>query len=98
MKKSFQLILLCILAGFFSTSSAQKDKVISTNHSSSIRNYIAPLIAGDDILNVYPQSADYWTGSIDTSGGTETSLVKANGNGVGWMVFDISGIPPGSEY
>jgi hypothetical protein len=96
MKKFFQLILLCILAGFFFTSSAQKDKVISTNQSRSIRSYIAPLITGDDILNVYPQSANYWTGSIDTSGGTEVSLVKANGNGVGWMVFDISGIPPGS--
>jgi Secretion system C-terminal sorting domain len=97
MKKSFQLILLCILAGFFSTSSAQKDKVIYTNHNNSIRSYIAPLITGDDIQNVYPQSANYWTGSIDTSGGTEVSLVKANGNGVGWMVFDISEIPAGSE-
>ena len=96
MKKTFQLILLCILAGFFFTLSAQKDRIISTNHSSSIRSYIAPLITGDNILNVYPQSANYWTGSIDTSGGIEVSLVKANGNGVGWMVFDISGIPQGA--
>ena len=96
MKKFIQLILLCIIAGFFSTSFAQKDKVINTIRSSSIHNYVAPLIMGDNIINVYPQSANYWTGSVDTSGGTEVSLVKANGNGVGWMVFDISGIPPGS--
>ena len=87
---------MCILACFITTSFAQKDTVINTNHSSSIRSYIAPLLAGDDMLTVYPQSANYWTGSIDTSGGLEVSLVKANGNGVGWMVFDLSGIPPGS--
>jgi hypothetical protein len=93
MKKSFQLILLCILAGFIFSSFAQKDKIINTNRSGSIRSYIAPLITGDDILNVYPQSENYWTGSVDTSGDLDVSLVKAIGNGVGWMVFDISEIP-----
>jgi hypothetical protein len=67
MKKSFQLILLYILAGFFSSSSAQKDIVISSNHSSSIRNYVAPLMVGNDILNVCPQGANDRAGSNDTS-------------------------------
>ena len=96
MKETFQLILLCILTGFFFISSAQKIIQDNSNLDINVHTYIAPLIKGDDILNVYPQSSNYWTGSIDTSGGTEVSLVKANGNGVGWMVFDISGIVPGA--
>ncbi len=96
MKKFIQLILLCILAGFFCYSSAQKAGLVNSNLDRNVHTLVAPLITGDEILNVYPQNANFWTGSIDTSGGTEVSLVKANGNGVGWMVFDISGIPPGS--
>ncbi|MBN2175613.1 MAG: choice-of-anchor D domain-containing protein [Bacteroidales bacterium] len=50
-----------------------------------------------DIVNIYPQSSSYWTGSCTSSGKTQTSLVKALPPGeAGWMKFDVSSIPDGA--
>ena len=50
-----------------------------------------------NFVNCYPQNADYWTGSTNTSEKTETSLVKGTEPEDGWMMFDISAIPDGAE-
>jgi len=43
---------------------------------------------------VYPESADYWTGTCTTTAKTENSLVKAYPTDeVGWMMFDLYNIP-----
>ena len=44
-------------------------------------------------IDVYPMNIEYWTGTCDSVLKTEVSLVKAIGNNVGWMVFDLSSIP-----
>jgi hypothetical protein len=46
-----------------------------------------------DSIYVYPMNIDYWTGTCDSVLKTEVSLVKAIGNNVGWMVFDLTSIP-----
>ena len=46
-----------------------------------------------DTVYVHPQYINYWTGTCDSVLKTEVSLVKAIGNYVGWMVFDLSSIP-----
>ena len=46
---------------------------------------------------VYPQSADYWTGTCTTTAKTDVSYIRSYGGGEqGWMKFDISSIPAGS--
>ena len=42
---------------------------------------------------LYPQSADYWTGTTDGSTKTEISKVRTIDPELGWMAFDISSIP-----
>jgi len=95
MNKSFHLILLCILAGFFITALAQKLVLVDPNLDVNIHTYVAPA-TGDDILNVYPQNANYWTGTCNATTKTQVSLVNAIEFETGWMVFDISGIPLGA--
>jgi hypothetical protein len=46
---------------------------------------------------VYPQSSDYWTGTCDASNKTQVSLVNAINLELGWMAFDISSIPVGTD-
>jgi hypothetical protein len=46
-----------------------------------------------DSITVYPQNANYWTGTCNTSTKTQVSLVNAVANDVGWMAFDISAVP-----
>ncbi len=46
-----------------------------------------------DTIKVYPQNADYWTGTCNSTAKTEVSLVNAGNNDLGWMAFDISAIP-----
>lgn len=45
---------------------------------------------------VYPQSADYWTGTTDGTTKTEISLINGYDTEDGWAKFDISSIPDGS--
>ncbi|MEN8224640.1 MAG: T9SS type A sorting domain-containing protein [Bacteroidota bacterium] len=49
-------------------------------------------------ITVYPQMADYWTGSTNSNTKTETSLAHASGGNTeaGWMKFDISSVPDGA--
>jgi hypothetical protein len=47
-------------------------------------------------VKVYPQNANYWTGTCNQTAKTQVSLVNAIGSEVGWMVFDVSSIPPGT--
>jgi len=52
------------------------------------------------LINVYPQSANYWTGTCDASTKTQVSLVNTNATAaseVGWMAFDVSSIPVGTD-
>jgi hypothetical protein len=51
-----------------------------------------PLLVIDSI-DVYPQSADYWTGTTNLTSKTEVSLVDGRNTTDGWMKFDISAIP-----
>lgn len=49
------------------------------------------------IIQVFPANADYNTGSTSSSVKTEISKVKGYPpNEVGWMKFDVSGIPEGA--
>ncbi len=45
---------------------------------------------------LYPQSADYWTGTTDGATKTQVSLINAINTELGWAAFDISSIPVGS--
>jgi hypothetical protein len=96
MKKSFHLILLCILAGFFVTALAQKATVVNPNLDVNVHSYVAPVMTPDDLLNVYPQNVNYWTGTCNQTTKTQVSLVNGIEYEVGWMVFDVSGIPLGA--
>ncbi len=42
---------------------------------------------------LYPQSADYWTGTTDGTTKTDISEVRTIDPELGWMAFDISSIP-----
>ena len=51
----------------------------------------------DELVTVYPSNFSYATGSCTSSAKTEVSLVKGYPPyEVGWMKFDVSGIPDGS--
>ncbi len=43
-------------------------------------------------VDIYPQNANYWTGTCDASTKTQVSLVNGINTEVGWMAFDISSI------
>jgi hypothetical protein len=43
--------------------------------------------------SLYPQSADYWTGTTDGSTKTDVSEVRGMNLEDGWFMFDISSIP-----
>ena len=42
---------------------------------------------------VYPQSADYWTGTTDGTTKTDVSEVRGQNTEDGWLMFDISSVP-----
>jgi hypothetical protein len=46
-----------------------------------------------DTIHVYPQNMNYWTGTCNSTFKTQVSLVNGYYQEVGWMVFDLSGIP-----
>ena len=46
-----------------------------------------------DSINVYPQNANYWTGTCSPSAKTQISLVNAVNTELGWMAFDVDSIP-----
>jgi hypothetical protein len=52
----------------------------------------SPLLV-QDTLDVYPQNLDYWTGTANTTAKTDVSEVRTLRPELGWMVFDVSGIP-----
>jgi len=58
-------------------------------------HYVAPLVITDDVITVYPQSVPFWTGTTDSITKTDGDVNTVYPN-VGWMVFDVSGIPDGS--
>jgi hypothetical protein len=43
-------------------------------------------------VDIYPQNADYWTGTCNSSTKTQVSLVNGINTEVGWMAFDVSSI------
>lgn len=47
------------------------------------------------VIECYPQVADYWTGTCNSTSKTEASLVKWKADGTlrGWFMFDVSSIP-----
>jgi hypothetical protein len=45
----------------------------------------------------YPQSVDYWTGTTDGATKTDVCEVRTIYPEVGWMEFDISAIPAGTQ-
>ncbi|MBN2174867.1 MAG: choice-of-anchor D domain-containing protein [Bacteroidales bacterium] len=50
-----------------------------------------------DVITVYPQNQNYWTGTCTSSSKTQTSLVKGQPTTeAGWMTFDVSSIPDGA--
>jgi len=49
------------------------------------------------ITNVYPQNANYWTGTCNSTSKTQVSLVNAIEFEVGWMAFDVSSLAPGTD-
>jgi len=53
-------------------------------------------LEGRAVLEAYPQSADYWTGSTDGSSFTSTSMINGYNTEDGWAMFDVSGIPDGA--
>jgi len=63
-------------------------------------DFTAQVVYSGDSKNtvtVYPQSADFWTGSCTSTNKTETSLVNAlPPDQAGWMTFDVSSIPVGA--
>jgi len=68
----------------------EKAEVINTypNIKSKSRNTVT----------CYPQESNYWSGSVSSSAKTQTSEAKIYGGGEsGWIKFDVSDIPEGSE-
>ena len=55
-----------------------------------------PLLV-QDTITVHPQSFDYWTGTTDGVTKTEVSIVNGQNTLDGWMKFDLTGIPAGSN-
>jgi len=51
---------------------------------------------GRSVVEAYPQSADYWTGSTDGTSFTSTSMINGVNLEDGWAMFDVSGIPDGA--
>jgi hypothetical protein len=68
------------------------DTCSSTGVLWSFKTMQDPLLVVDTI-DVYPQSADYWTGTTNASSKTQVSLVDGRNTTDGWMKFDISAIP-----
>ena len=46
---------------------------------------------------VHPQNSQYWTGTTNGTSKTEPSIVRGHNNEDGWMMFDVTFIPPGTE-
>ncbi len=51
---------------------------------------------GRAIAEVYPQSANYWTGTTNGTSFTQTSMIQGMNLEDGWAMFDVSGIPNGA--
>lgn len=51
---------------------------------------------GRSVVEAYPQSADYWTGTFNAASYTQTSAINLVNLEDGWMMFDVSGIPGGA--
>ena len=49
------------------------------------------------IDTLYPQGADYWTGTCNSSTKTDVSEVRTMSPECGWMTFDISSIPENAD-
>jgi len=66
-----------------------------------VENHRDPVLnrEGREEVTCYPISANYNTGSTTSSSKTQTSLIYGNGASAdaGWMKFDISSIPQGSD-
>ncbi len=43
-------------------------------------------------VDIYPQNANYWTGTCNSTAKTQVSLVNGINTEVGWMAFDVSSI------
>ena len=54
------------------------------------------IFAQSNVASVYPNSADYWTGTTDSLTKTDPCEIRAWDNEVGWMMFDVSSIPQNS--
>ncbi|MBN1337800.1 MAG: choice-of-anchor D domain-containing protein [Bacteroidales bacterium] len=58
--------------------------------------HIVYTVDAKTIVNVYPQSVPYWTGTTNGTTKTQDSKVIGHNTEDGWFRFDISGIPYGS--
>lgn len=70
------------------------------NTGGPVLNYQANVVyssESDAIVQAYPQPVNFWTGSCTDATKTETSMVVAYNNEDGWMRFDVSAIPVGSQ-
>ena len=90
----YKITLLCVLMGFFLSVTAQtKVKADETGLAPKVYTTHITAAPQGDMTSVYPQSVDYWTGTTDGATKTDVSEVRTVDPELGWMVFDVSGIP-----
>ena len=58
---------------------------------------LVSIIFAETQFIVHPQDSPYWTGTTDGISKTEPSIVRGHNLEDGWMMFDVSSIPPGTE-
>ena len=89
----YKITLLCLLMGFFLTVTGQNKQVDPTGLAPRTNTVVQA--APGDVMDVYPQSATYWTGWTEgtTKNDGEINTLYPN---VGWAVFDLSTLPSGA--
>ena len=98
MKKVYLFLSWYFIIGFSMISMAQSAliKTDRPTNGPAPNKYIAPLLTPDNLISVYPQNANYWTGTCNTTTKTDVSEVRGLNTEDGWFIFDVSGIPDGA--
>ncbi|MDD3050934.1 MAG: C25 family cysteine peptidase [Candidatus Cloacimonetes bacterium] len=79
-------------------SEPNSDELAILHEAERNTNPIVPHRTGRETITCYPLSANYNTGSTTSSEKTQTSMINCNGTSeAGWMKFDTSAIPAGSD-
>jgi hypothetical protein len=92
-------LLFCFVLLSFSISVALFSISAQTKTSQSIYPQVVHKVlfpakeTVSDSSFAYPQPASYWTGSCDSTIKTDGDVISIYPQEVGWMVFDVSGIP-----